>query len=121
MTLTFAKEKLLTTRSMCLTTLPCIKCWIVERLMNFSGIVPRLTLDAKDYLIDSFFNPDSQQISSHPNERVAYKDTSCSLCPHNGPTELLVATTRGPKECTSQPYSLLGLLNLQATGKECLK
>ena len=121
MTLTFVKERLPTKRSIRLTTIPCDKYWIVERLMYLSGIVPRLILDAKDYLIDSFLNPDSRQISSHPNERVAYKDTSCSLCPHNGPTELLVATIRGPKECTLQPYSLLGLLNLQATGKECLE
>ena len=121
MTLTFVKERLPITQSTCLTALPCMKYWIVERLMNLSAIVPRLTLDAKDYLIDSFLNPDSRQISSHPNERVAYKDTSCPLCPQNGPTELLVATIRGPKEYTLQPYSLLGLLNLQATGKECLE
>lgn len=121
MTLTFVKERLPTTRSMCLTTLPCMKSWIVERLMNLSGIVPRVILDAKDYLIDSFLNPDSQEISSHPKGQVTYKDTTFSLCPYNGPIELLDTTIRGYKECTLQPYSLLGLLNLQATGKECLE
>jgi len=121
MTLTFVKERLPTKRSIRLTTIPCDKYWIVERLMYLSGIVPRLILDAKDYLIDSFLNPDSQQMGSHPNGRVAYKDTTCSLCPHNGLFLLFDATTRGPKKCTLQPYSLLGLLNLQATGKECLE
>ena len=121
MTLTFVKERPPTTRSIYLTTLPCIKHWIVERLINLSGIVPRLTLDAKDYLIDSFLNPDSQQISSHPNERVAHRDTACSRYPNKGLIVLLDATIRGPKVCTSRPYSLLGLLNLPATGKECLE
>jgi hypothetical protein len=121
MTLTFVKERLPTARSICLTTIHCIKYWIAERLINLSDIVRRLILDAKDYLIDSFLNPDSQQISSYPNEQDAHKDTTCSRYIHNGLIVLLEATTRGSKECTSQPYFLLGLLNLQATGKECLE
>ena len=121
MTLTFVKVRLLTTRSMCLTPLLCIKYWIVERMLNLSGIVPRLILDAKDYLIDSFLNPDSQQKSSHPNERIAHNDTTCSRCPQNELIVLLDATIRRPEQCSLQPYSLLELLNLQATGKECLE
>lgn len=121
MTLTFVKKWLPTTRSICLTTLPSIKYGIEEGLINLSGIMPRLILDAKDYLIDRLLNPDSQQISSHPNERVAYKNTSRSLCRQKGPIGLLDDSTRGSKECTLQPYSLLGLLNLQETGKECLE